>query len=174
MPSYLNDMEQQGLIVIGRPVNGEFESAAAIEQAADFVDELATEHGLPLLGFVYAGTTVNWPEMFEYTPCIIGLVTHVDHASDEADRKAPLPRAALAPHAIPEEIWTALAEHGIDLAADTGTYLAVAGWAWTQINGADGKPIVGVSAEDDGYVRIDDQERVMRGDEPLTMRTSYC
>jgi hypothetical protein len=112
--------------------------------------------------------------MFEYTPCIIGLVAHIDYGSDEADGKEPLPRAALAPRAIPGEIWTALAERGIDLAADTGTYLAVAGWAWTQINGADGQTIVRVSAEDDGYVCIDNEERVMRGDEPLTMRTSYC
>ena len=174
MPSYLNEMEKEGLIVIGRPVTGEFESAEAIEQAADFVDELATKHGLPELGFVYAGTTGNWPEMFEYTPCIIGLVTHVDYGSDEADGKAPLPRAALAPRSIPDEIWNELAEHGIDLEAETGTYLAVAGWAWTQINGADRETIVGVSAEDDGFVRIDAEERIMNGDEPLTMRTSYC
>jgi hypothetical protein len=173
MPSYLNETENEGLIVIGRPVRGEFESADAIQEAAAAVDALAKKHGLPL-GFVYAGTTINWPDEFEYTPCLIGLVTHVDYGSDDVERN-PLPRAALAPRAIPDEVWDALRDdHGLDLEEETGTYLAVAGWTWTSIDDANGERIVGVSAEDDGFVRIDDEERVMRGDAPLQMRTSYC
>ena len=88
MPNYLNEMENEGLIVIGRVVQTEFDSAAAIERAADRVSELATEHGLPL-GFVYAGTTGNWPDQFEYTSCLVGIVTHVDYGSDEADGAEP-------------------------------------------------------------------------------------
>lgn len=173
MANYLNEMENEGLIVIGRVVQTEFDSAAAIERAADRVSELATEHGLPL-GFVYAGTTGNWPDQFEYTPCLVGIVTHVDYGSDEADGAEPLPRSALAPREIPESVWQALREHGLELDAETGTYLAVAGWTWTNIRDANDKVIVGVSAEDDGYVRIDGESRLMEGDEPLTMRTSYC
>ena len=41
MANYLNEMENEGLIVIGRVVQTEFDSAAAIERAADRVSELA-------------------------------------------------------------------------------------------------------------------------------------
>jgi hypothetical protein len=123
---------------------------------------------------VYAGTTINWPEEFEFTPCLIGLVTHVDYGSDDV-KPNPLPRSALAPREIPDEVWAALRdEHGIELEEETGTYLTVAGWTWTAIDGADGERILGVSAEDNGYVRIDSEPRLMDGDEPLQMRTSYC
>ena len=65
-------------------------------------------------------------------------------------------------------------EHGIDANGDNGTYLCVAGWTWTEINDANGARIVGVSAEDDGYRRIDNIERIMKGEEALQMRASYC
>lgn len=173
MANHLNEMEYEGLILVGRVVQNEFESAEAIEQAADRVSELAAEHGVPL-SFVYAGTTGNWPEQFEYTPCLVGIVTHVDYGSNEADGKEPLPRSALVPRAIPDAVWEALRAFGLELDGETGTYLTVAGWSWTQIRDADGKCIVGISAEDDGYVRIDGNTRLMEGDEPLTMCTSYC
>ena len=172
MVNYLNEMENEGLIVIGRPVDSEFESSEAIEKAAQFVSELAAKHGIPL-GFVYAGTTINWPDDFEFTPSIIGLVTHVDYGSDDIDGNEPLPRSALAPRPIPDEVWKALSDYGLDLDDETGTYLAVAGWTWTQIS-ADGERIAGVSAEDEGFVRLDDKEVIMEGDEPLSMLTSYC
>lgn len=173
MTNYLNETENEGLILIGRVVQTEFESSEAIEQAALKVEELAKKHDLPL-SFVYAGTTINWPDEFEYTPCLVGIVTHVDYGSDDSDGAEPLPRAALAPREIPEAVWQALREHGLELDEETGTYLAVAGWTWTVIRGADGERIIGVSAEDDGYVRIDGDARLMDGDEALSMRTSYC
>ncbi|MCB9603992.1 MAG: hypothetical protein R3B99_37380 [Polyangiales bacterium] len=173
MPNYLNETENEGLIVIGRVVEGEFESSDAIEAAAATVTEIGKKHGVAL-SFVYAGTTINWPNDFEYTPSLIGVVTHVDYGSDEQDGNEPLPRSALAARAIPDAVWAELADAGVEVSGETGTYLAVAGWTWTEINDAEGERIVGVSAEDDGYVRIDDETRVMQGDAPLTMRTSYC
>lgn len=173
MPNYLNEMENEGLIVIGRPVKSEFESTDAIMAAADLVSQLASEHGIDL-GFVYAGTTINWPDDFDYTPSLIGIVTHVDYGSDEVDGNEPLPRSALTAPPIPDEIWDALEAHGLEFADKTRTYLAVAGWTWTSINDADGERIIGVSSEDDCYVPIDDIDRITKGDEPLTMCTSYC
>ncbi|TXD37368.1 hypothetical protein FRC96_08480 [Lujinxingia vulgaris] len=173
MAGYLNEMENEGLIVIGRPVRSEFESADAIKKAAAFVAELGAKHGVPL-SFVYAGTTINWPDDFDFTPSLIGIVTHVDYGSDEMDGNEPLPRQALEPREIPDAIWEAPGEYGLEVEDETSTYLAVAGWTWTEIKGADGERIKGVSAEDYGYTRIDGITRIMEGDEALTMRTSYC
>jgi len=173
MPMYLNEMENEGLIVIGRPVRNEFESAEAIAKAAAFVSELGAKQGVAL-SFVYAGTTINWPDGFEFTPSLIGIVTHVDYGSDEMDGNEPLPREALKPREIPNSIWEALGEYGLEVEDETATYLAVAGWTWTAIKGADGERITGVSAEDYGYARIDGIARIMEGDEVLTMLTSYC
>ncbi|MCA9605550.1 MAG: hypothetical protein KC619_08140 [Myxococcales bacterium] len=169
----MNETENEGLIVIGRVVEGEFESVEAIREAAKSVTEIGNKHGVAL-SFVYAGTTSNWPDDFAYTPSLIGIVTHVDYGTDEQDGNEPLPRAALAPRTIPDGVWADLGDAGVELSEETGTYLAVAGWTWTEINDADGERIVGVSAEDDGFVCIDEETRVMEGDEPLTMRTSYC
>ncbi|HJK89976.1 MAG TPA: hypothetical protein RMG95_03500 [Polyangiaceae bacterium LLY-WYZ-15_(1-7)] len=171
MASHLSEMENEALIVIGRPVKTEFESVEQIEAAASAADELARKLKLPL-GLVYCGTTINWPDDFEYTPCLVGLVTHVYYGDDEAE-PGPLPAAAMAERTIPDEFWAAMKELGLELEGETGTYLAVAGWTWADISGPDGERIVGVSAEDDGYTRLDGNDAVMKG-EGLTIRASYC
>lgn len=172
MANYLNEMENEGLIVIGRPVRTEFESSLAIKEAAQFVAKIGSENGVDL-SFVYAGTTINWPDDFDYVPMIVGVVTHVDYGSDYDDDAGPLPREALAPRTIPEKVWGALKECGLELDDETGTYLAVAGWTWTQIRvGED--ILVGTSADGSGFTRIDDNAAVMESDFPLTMLTCYC
>ena len=173
MPNYLREWDNLGLIVVGRPVTTEFGSSHHIKEIAALVDELGIEHGLAL-ELVYAGTTAGWPDDFKRTPSVIGIVTHVDRDHDESERTDPLPREALAFREIPDAVWSKLAEYDVGVTGETGTHLAIVGWTWTQILDAHGEPIAAVSAEDFGYIRIDDDERVMKGDGPLSMQTSYC
>lgn len=170
MASQLCEMENNGLIVIGRTVGKEFGSVEEIEAAAAMADEWATKAGIPL-GFVYCGTTINWPDEFEYTPGLVGVVTFVHWGGDE-EPPSPIPKSAFAEPSIPEEFWDAMNDLGLELSEDTKTYLAVAGWTWTSIQDANGGDLVGVSAEDDGYVEI--QELDLESKDGLQMEASYC
>lgn len=172
MASQLCEMENNGNIVIGRVVEGDFENVDEIEALANAVDELARKTKLPL-GIVYCGTTINWPDDFEYTAIIAGLVTHV-HWGDEEAEAGPLPAAALTPQTVPAELWDLLKEKGKSAPGEDHIYLAITGWTWASIHGNDGERLAGTSGEDEGYVRIDTQDRIMGGKEPLTIKSSYC
>lgn len=172
MASQLCEMENLGLIVIGRPITSEFSSTEEIEELASAVDGLAGKLQEPL-GIVYCGTTINWPDEFEYTPVIAGLITHMHWGDDDSD-PAPIPAKALAKREVPAALWELIADKGKKFAGEDHTYLAIAGWTWATIYGNEGKSIVGTSGEDSGYVRIDDKPRIMDGKEPLTINASYC
>lgn len=58
MSSRLNEMENEGLIVIGRPVGNEWDSAEKIQAVAATVDEWAKKPSVPL-GLVYCGTSIT-------------------------------------------------------------------------------------------------------------------
>ncbi|MEM9067023.1 MAG: hypothetical protein AAGE52_00915 [Myxococcota bacterium] len=173
MGRFLCDMENNGLIVVGRVVETEFKNVDEIRNAARAIDEWARSNK-STAAFVYCGTTINWPDEFEFTPSLIGLVTHAHYGDDEAVAE-PVPASAFAPQTTPAALWKLVTEDlGLSVSGEDHTYLAIAGWTWTEINGADGERIVGVSGEDDCFTRIDTEERVMSGNEALTMRSSYC
>ncbi len=170
MASQLCEMENNGLIVIGREVGKEFESVEEIEAAAAKANEWAQKTGLPL-GFVYCGTTINWPDEFEYTPCLVGAVTYVHWGGDD-EPPSPIPSSAFTKPAIPDEFWAAMNELGLQLSGETKSYVAVAGWTWTSIKDASGEHITGVAAEDNGFRAIDDLD--LGSKEGLQMEASYC
>lgn len=172
MGSQICEMENNGVIVIGRVVKGDFESTDEIEELGAAVDALGRKLGKNL-GIVYCGSTINWPDDFEYTPIVAGIITHV-HWGDEEAEPGPLPAAALTKEPVPGELWELIAEKGKKVSGEDQVLLAIAGWTWASIHGNDGERIVGTSGEDSGYVRIDDKPRIMSGKEPLTMKASYC
>lgn len=170
--SYLCEMENVGLIVVGRLVNSEFESADAIEDAADAVATVAAKYKLPI-SFIYCGTTINWPDDYEYTASMVGLVTH-EHYGDDEDEGAPVPASAFEKKEIPEEFWSELSETtGMKFSGSNATYLAVAGWTWTDLS-VNGERVVGADSEGSGYTKIDGNDQVMNSSETLMMRASYC
>ena len=168
MASQLCEMENNGLIGIGREVGKEFESVEEIEAAAAKADEWAKKSGLPL-GFVYCGSTINWPGEFEFTPCLVGAVTFVHWGGDD-EPPSSIPASAFAKPAIPDEFWEAMAD--LELSGETKTYVAVAGWTWTSIQDGSGEQIAGVSAEDDGFSSVDDLD--LGSKDGLLMEASYC
>ena len=172
MASQICEMENNGIIVIGRVVHGDFESTDEIEELASAVDALARKTKQNL-GIVYCGTTINWPDEFEYTPIVAGIITHVHYGDEEAE-DGPLPASALTPQTVPSELWDLIAEKGKSVKGEDHVYLAIAGWTWASIHGNNGERIVGTSGEDSGYVRIDTKDRIMSGKEPLTIKSSYC
>lgn len=173
MTRYLNEMENEGMVVFGRPIRAQFESAAAIEAAADEVERLSARFGVSM-SFIYCGTTINWPDEFEYTPCVIGHVSFVGYGDDYDDEPTPIPASAFEPTEIPDGFWEALREYGLELERDADElYLAVGGWTWASIQDAGGANVAMVSAEDYGYTRIGDKAVIKNG-ENLTMRVSYC
>jgi hypothetical protein len=82
MSSRLNEMENEGLVVIGRVVGNEYDSPEPIEALAAAVDAWGEKLSLPL-GLVYCGTTINWPDDVRYTPIVIGLVTFSGFGDDD-------------------------------------------------------------------------------------------
>ena len=164
------ELENKGLIVIGRTVGREFESVDEIRAAAARADEWERKSGLPL-GFVNGETTITWPDEFEWTGCLLGAVTYIHHGGDDAPA-SPIPQSAFTEPDIPDEFWAEMDELGLELSGETKTYLAVAGWTWTYIQDADGEDIVGVSAEGKGYREIDDLD--LGSAEGLQMDASYC
>lgn len=172
MGSQICEMENNGIILIGRVVNGDFESCDEIEDLGAAVDALGKKLGKNL-GIVYCGTTINWPDEFEYTPVVAGIITHV-HWGDEEAEAGPLPASAVVKQSVPTELWELIKEKGKSVSGEDQVMLAIAGWTWASIHGNDGERIAGTSGEDSGYVRIDDKPRIMSGKEPLTIKASYC
>ncbi len=156
MASRMNEMENEGLVVIGRVVGNAWESPEPIQAVAATVDEWARKLSLPL-GLVYCGTTINWPDDVGFTPILIGLITFSGygdddepHAGEVGPSEMDLGRAS----AIPDEFWQDLVDkHGVELDAAVDVYLAVAGWTWARLEN-DGEVACDVSAEDDGYIDI--------------------
>ncbi|MCB9705473.1 MAG: hypothetical protein H6711_26620 [Myxococcales bacterium] len=173
MSSRLNEMENEGLVVIGRPLLNEYDTPEPIEALAATVDAWGTKLSLPL-GVVYCGTTINWPDDVQYTPIVIGLVTFSGYGDDDepvagdVDAKAmDLARAK----AIPAEFWRALAdEHGVEVPDTDDVFLAAAGWTWVALDGDDGESVCSVSTEDDGFTVIPEE---LRGGS-YTVRVGYC
>lgn len=165
MHSRLNDMRNEGLVVIGREVKNEWADAETIRAVANTVEEWARKLSLPL-GLVYCGTTINWPDdVDEFTPILVGLITFAASEEDaerfdENDEEVEDPVAGkLDPRAmdvsraaeIPDEFWTAIAEqHGVEFGEGVDAHLAVAGWAWVSLR-LDSETVLNVSAEDNGH-----------------------
>lgn len=173
MSSRLNEMENEGLVVIGRTVANDWSSVDEIRKVAEAVDALAAKHSLPL-GLIYCGTTINWPDDFEYTPIMIGLITFSGFGDDDEPIAGQVPPEAMdlgRASSIPEGFWRALEEeHGVELRGETDVYLATAGWTWASLEQADGKRVCSVSTEDEGYRVIPEEAR---GGQYL-MKVGYC
>ncbi len=173
MSSRLNEMENEGLVVIGRGVGNEYDSPEPVEALAKAVDAWGEKLSLPL-GLVYCGTTINWPDDVRYTPIVIGLVTFSGFGDDDepvAGEVEPGEMDVARAKAIPEEFWNSLREeHGVTLSASDEVYLAAAGWTWVSMGSAEGERVCSVSTEDDGYRVI--PEEIRSG--TWEVRVGYC
>lgn len=173
MSSRLNEMENEGLVVIGRVVGNEYDSSAPIEALAAAVDAWGGKLSLPL-GLVYCGTTINWPDDVKYTSIVIGLVTFSGFGDDDepvAGEVNPSAMDIARAKAIPEEFWRCLREeHGVTLSESDDVYLAAAGWTWVSMGSAEGERVCSVSTEDDGYRVI--PEALRSG--TWEVRVGYC
>lgn len=174
MSSSLNDMENEGLVVIGRPVASEYDSPEPIEALAAAIDAWGERLSLPL-GLIYCGTTINWPDDVQYTPIVIGLVTFSGYGDDDepvAGEVGPAEMDLARAKAIPAEFWRSLAEeHGVSFASDEDeVYLAAAGWTWVALDSATKKSACAVSTEDDGFCVIPE---ALRG-QSFSVRVGYC
>ena len=182
--SYLNESENEGLVVVGRPIES-MKEHDRIRALADAVDAWADRLSLPL-ALVFCGSTINWPpRRGEGSPAphqvnddpshyglLIGLVTF-DGAGDDDDDVAGVvePSAMDRQQAerIPDAFWSDLHEkHGVALANPVDVYLAAAGWTWARLEG-EGQELQ-VSADDNGYCVIPEEAR----SEALTMKVGYC
>lgn len=173
MSSRLNEMENEGLVVIGRVVGNEYDSPEPVEALAATIDAWAEKLSLPL-GLIYCGTTINWPDDVQYTPIVIGLVTFSGYGDDDepvAGEFGPEAMDVGQARAIPEEFWSSLREtHGVTLSDTDEVYLAAAGWTWVSFGPPEGDSVCSVSTEDDGYRVIPLELR--RGH--WTARVGYC
>lgn len=165
-------MENEGLIVIGRPVDGELSDPETVQAIAATVDAWAQRTGTDL-GLVWCGTTINWPDDMEFTPSIIGLITFSGFGDDdepEAGEVTPEMLDGGRGASIPEELWSELEqEHGIAFDGETDVYLAAAGWTWVRMKPEGGKELA-VSTEDDGLVKVPVEAR----GKSWMMRVGYC
>jgi len=172
MVSRLNEMENEGLIVIGRAVGDEFDSHEKIEALAKTVDAWATEHSVPL-ALVYCGTTINWPDDVGFTPIVIGLVTFSGYGDDDEPVAGEVgPKAMDVGRAaeIPSGFWEAVErEHGVELEGEVDVLLAVAGWTWVGLDRGE-DDVCGVSAEDDGFCVVPAELR----SESFVVKVGYC
>ena len=173
MSSRLNEMENEGLVVIGRGVGNEYDSPEPVEALAKAVDAWGEKLSLPL-GLVYCGTTINWPDDVKYTPIVIGLVTFSGFGDDDepvAGEVVPSEMDIARAKAIPEEFWRCLREeHGVTLSESDDVYLAAAGWTWVSMGSVEGERVCSVSTEDDGYRVI--PEEIRSG--TWEVRVGYC
>lgn len=173
MSSRLNELENEGLIVLGRPVGSEWDSVETIRRVAAAVDAWGKKLSLPL-GLVYCGTTVNWPDEFEYTPVLIGLITFSGFGDDDepiAGEVGPEAMNLAGGEKIPDAFWHDLEEaHGLELEGETDVYLATAGWTWARLEADDGESVCGVSTEDDGYTVVPEDSRSGH----YVMKVGYC
>jgi hypothetical protein len=172
MTSRLNEMEYEGLVVVGRPVATSYDRAADVEALADVVDQWAEKLSLPL-GLVYCGTTLSWPEGGESAGILIGLITFSGYGGtnyDIAHTVSPDAMDGSRAEAIPGEFWDVLQqEHDVEFDGEVDVRLAVAGWAWARLE-RDGTVKCGVAAEDDGHMIIPDELRAAE----CVMRVGYC
>ena len=173
MSSRLNEMENEGLVVIGRVVGNEYDSPEPIEALAKAVDAWGEKLSLPL-GLVYCGTTINWPDDVKYTPIVIGLVTFSGFGDDDepvAGEVGPQAMDVGRAKEIPAEFWSSLREtHGVTLPDTDEVYLAAAGWTWVSMESPEGDRVCSVSTEDDGYRAIPVELRQGR----WAVRVGYC
>ncbi|MBL8635724.1 MAG: hypothetical protein JNM40_21035 [Myxococcales bacterium] len=173
MSSRLNEMENEGLVVIGRVVQTEYDTSEPIEALAEAVDDWAAKLSLPL-GLVYCGTTINWPDDVRYTPLLIGLVTFSGYGDDDEPVAGHVGPGAMdlgRAKAIPEAFWQSLREqHGVTLSDHDEVYLAAAGWTWVSMGSAEGERVCSVSTEDDGYRVIAEALRTGTWE----VRVGYC
>ncbi len=171
MSSRLNEMENEGLIVIGRPLSNEWEDCEKVKAVAAAVDAWASKLSLPL-GLIYCGTTINWPEEVKYTPLIIGLVTFSGYGDDDEPVAGVVPPSAMSASEaskIPAEFWADLeATHGVAFSDEPDVYLACAGWTWARMEGGGHK--VSTSTEDSGFRIVPEAARGTA----LTMKVGYC
>lgn len=171
MSSRLNEMENEGLIVIGRPVGSEWDDCEKVQAVAAAVDAWASKLSLPL-GLIYCGTTINWPDEVKYTPILIGLITFSGYGDDDEPVAGVVePSAMQADKAskIPAEFWADLeATHGVAFSGEPDVYLACAGWTWARMEGGGHK--VSTSTEDSGFRVIPEAARSAT----LTMKVGYC
>lgn len=173
MNSRLNETENEGLIVIGRPLGNEYDSPEPIEALAATIDAWGQRLSLPL-GLVYCGTTINWPDDVQYTSIVVGLITFSGYGDDDepvAGQLGPADMDLGRARAIPEEFWQALRdEHGVSVPDENAVYLAAAGWTWVSVDGPDGERVCSVSTEDDGYCVL--PEELHQGH--WSVRVGYC
>ncbi len=173
MSSRLNEMENEGLVVIGRPLGNEYDAPEPIEALAATIDAWGEKLGLPL-GLVYCGTTINWPDDVKYTSIVVGLVTFSGYGDDDEPVAGELVPEAMdlgRARAIPAEFWAALRdEHGVSVPDEDEVYLAAAGWTWVSLQGAGGERVCAVSTEDDGFCVI--PEALRQG--TWSVRVGYC
>lgn len=172
MTSRLNEMEYEGLVVIGRPVTTSYERPEDIEALAGIVDEWAEKLSLPL-GLVYCSTTVNWPDGVELASILIGLITFSGYGGTNEDIAHDITAGVMdisRAESIPGDFWKVLEQdHDVEFGGGVDVRLAVAGWAWARLERA-GTVVCGVSAEDDGHVVIPDELRAAE----CVMRVGYC
>lgn len=170
MSSRLSE-ENEGLIVIGRPLSNDWEDCEKVKAVAAAVDAWASKLSLPL-GLIYCGTTINWPEEVKYTPILIGLVTFSGYGDDDepvAGVVEPSDMSVSEASKIPAEFWADLeATHGVAFSGEPDVYLACAGWTWARMEGGGHK--VSTWAEDDGYCVVPEEARGAA----LTMTVGYC
>ncbi len=173
MTSVLNEMENEGLVVLGRPVSNEYDAPEPIEALAEFVDAWAAKLSLPL-GLVYCGTTINWPDDVEYTPILIGLITFNGYGDDDEPTAGEVTPEAMdlsRAKAIPAEFWRELQSvHGVKVPKGDRVLLAAAGWTWVELVDAAGERVCSVSTEDAGYRTIPAKLRTGT----WSARVGYC
>jgi hypothetical protein len=170
--SRLNEMEYEGLIVIGRLVATSYQRPDEVQALADVVDQWAERLSLPL-GLVYCSTTMNWPDGVEFAGILIGLVTFSGYGASDAPIAHDVSPDAMdisRAESIPSELWEVLErDHEVTFEGTVDVRLAVAGWAWARLE-RDGAVLCGAAAEDDGYVRIPDEVRSAE----CVLRVGYC
>ena len=173
MSSRLHETDNEGVVVIGRPLGNEYDSPDPIEALAATIDAWGQRLSLPL-GLVYCGTTINWPDDVQYTPIVVGLVTFSGYGDDDdpvAGELVPADMDVGRARAIPQEFWQALRdEHGVSVPDEDDVYLAAAGWTWVSVDGPEGESVCAVSTEDDGYRVI--PEALRQGN--WSVRVGYC
>lgn len=171
MASRLNEMENEGLIVVGRPVRNEWDDCEKIKAVASAVDVWGAKLALPL-GLIYCSTTINWPDEVGFTPMLIGLITFSGYGDDDEPEAGVVEPAQMsADHArkIPAEFWADLeVAHGVTFSGEPEVYLACAGWTWARMEGGGHK--VNADTEGAGYKVIPEAAR----GSAMTMRVGYC
>lgn len=174
MASRLNEMENEGMIVYGRPVTSEFQSTQEISELAHKLTARGKRLGLDL-GLIYCGTTINWPDEFEFTPILIGVVTFSRYGDDDYKHFDDVPASAFERPTLPKKFWAEVEELGVEFDGEAPEFfLAVGGWTWTALHGANGERLEGVSAEDEGYIALDPPALLESAGGGLKIQSSYC